>query len=518
MDFSSKTTGERSSNKCNNPNKGSRETISGNQSFFSNISAENSNDNEEIKSYSFLEYVESLSKIDTIAAADISALKSYLKYCRSVRQEFSDQDMFFSWVAMLLRNGSGYHTVRRYVSFLRGAFCNYITSCGTQDVFVISDLKKVCDDYSVARDEISRRASNLKLLKKIVMQRRFYDRESETWSIFLTLLYSCASSFADVVGLRYDSISPTNYHLQDIADSCRTHAQRRYIFQLGQGKRRETQIEREIASRINALLHSLAFDMPGEFGINTIRSLWIDAAVEAGISLFEIRSIVGIGGVDDRYLQLVPETSISSQRRSEILNKVAEHINPHDEHWHVMRLRNAVTPDDIRTRTSERVPALLKRLTLYYPTREMVFKENKKIIKREMPYIPGLLFFKIGENKIAPLFREIGDLAWCYRERPSHDAPYSIIPRSEMERFQRFVGKFTEDVEVSLTGKEPLGIGRRVRITGGLMEGYEGEIYDIEESKDSASGRRMFQLNLSSDQALRWTVSVEDIYIEPIDC
>jgi hypothetical protein len=146
----------------------------------------------------------------------------------------------------------------------------------------------------------------------------------------------------------------------------------------------------------------------------------------------------------------------------------------------------------------------------------MVFKENKKIIKREMPYIPGLLFFKIGENNIAPLFREIGDLAWCYRERPSQDAPYSIIPRSEMERFQRFVGKFTDDVEISLSGKESLGIGRRVRITGGLMEGYEGEIYDIEESKDS-TGRRMFQLNLSSDQALRWTVSIEDIYIEPID-
>ncbi len=265
------------------------------------------------------------------------------------------------------------------------------------------------------------------------------------------------------------------------------------------------------------MMHSLGFDLGDEFGINTIRSLWIDAAVEAGISLFDIRATVGVVGADNGYLRLVPEIVITSKRRSEILNKVAEHINPHYEHWHVMRLRNAVTPDDIRYRAVERVPSLLKRLTLYYPTREMVFKENKKIIKREMPYIPGLLFFKIGENNIAPLFREIGDLAWCYRERPSQDAPYSIIPRSEMERFQRFVGKFTEDVEISLSGKEELGIGRRVRITGGLMEGYEGEIYDIEESKDSTTGRRMFQLNLSSDQALRWTVSIEDIYIEPID-
>ncbi len=518
MDISSKTTPKRSLSESANPHKGGRETISQNLRFFSKLQQANFDDNEKINYLSFEGYVESLLKIDSITSADASALKSYLKYCKSTKQDVSYKDRFLSWIAMLLRNGSGYHTVRKYVSCVRGAFSNYMTSIGSEDTLVIPDLKKICGDYYIEKDEIARRACNLRLLKKIVRQRRFYDRDAETWNIFLTLLYSCALSFTDVVGLRYDAISQDNYHLRDIADSCRTWAQRRYVFQLGQGKRRDTQIVREIASRINAQLHSLGFDLGDEFGINTIWSLWIDAALEAGVNLFDIRSTVGVAGADNMYLQLVPEIVITSKRRSEILNKVAEHINPHYEHWHVMRLRNAVTPDDIRYRAVERVPSLLKRLTLYYPTREMVFKENKKIIKREMPYIPGLLFFKIGENNIAPLFREIGDLAWCYRERPSQDAPYSVIPRSEMERFQRFVGKFTEDVEISLSGKEPLGIGRRVRITGGLMEGYEGEIYDIEESKDSPSGRRMFQLNLSSDQALRWTVSIEDIYIEPIDC
>lgn len=518
MNFSSKPTEEISLSEYNDLERGGRENIFENQCFFSNYSAVNSGDNEKFDYSTFAEYVENLSKKSDTIPADVSALKSYLKYYRSVSLKISDLDMLHSWIAMMLRVGAGYHTVRRYVGCLRVAFSNYADYTGSEDRFIIADLKKICNDYSIDKDQVARRASNLKLLKKIARQRRFYDREAETWNIFLTLLYNCALSFTEVIGLRYDSIPGGSYHLQDIVDSSRTLAQRRYVFPLGQGKKREPQIVREIVSRINALLHSLSFEMGTEFGIDIIRSLWIDAAFEAGVNLFEIRSIIGDSVSNDKYLQLVPATGMSSQRRSEILNKVAEHINPHDEHWHVMRLRNAVTPDDIRTRTSERVPALLKRLTLYYPTREMVFKENKKIIKREMPYIPGLLFFKIGENKIAPLFREIGDLAWCYRERPSHDAPYSIIPRSEMERFQRFVGKFTEDVEISLSAKEPLGIGRRVRITGGVMEGYEGEIFDIEDSKDSSAGRRMFRLNLSSDQALRWTVSIEDIYIEPIDC
>ncbi len=517
MDINSKTTPERSFSECNNPQIGSREIISGNQSIFSNILVANFGDNERFKYFSFREYVESLSKIDSISAADLSALKSYLKYCRSVGQDVPDRDMLLSWVAMLLRNGSGYHTVRRYVSCLRVAFDNYNVTVGSEGSFVIPDLKKLCDDYVVAKERAVDRKANLQLIKNIVRQRKFYGPDAETWNMFLCILYGCFPSFADVVGLRYDSIRSEDYHLQDIADSSRTLAQRRYVFRLGQGKRRGTQIVREVMSRINALLHFLAFENGKEFGIDAIRSLWIDAAVEAGVNLLDIKSIIGDPGEDDRYLLLVPEKCMSADRRYEILNKVAEYINPHDEHWHVMRLRNAVTPDDIRSRAADRVPAIFKRLTLYYPTREIVFKENKKIISREIPYIPGLLFFRVGENKIAPLFREIGDLAWCYRVRPMPDAPYSVIPRGEMERFQRFVGKFTEDVEISLSGKEPLGIGRRVRITGGLMEGYEGEIYDIEESKDSSTGRRMFQLNLSSDQALRWTVSIEDIYIEPID-
>ncbi len=159
----------------------------------------------------------------------------------------------------------------------------------------------------------------------------------------------------------------------------------------------------------------------------------------------------------------------------------------------------------------------MRKVTLYYPTREIVFKENKKIIKREVPYIPGLLFFRIGTNQIVPLMREIGDLAWCYKERNSPGANYSVIPRVEMERFQRYVGKFTEDVEMELASNSSLGIGRRVRITGGMMEGYEGEIQDIEESTENGCRRRLFQLNISSDQALRWTVSIEDVYIEAID-
>lgn len=518
MEISRETTSEEPFGESINPSEGRRESLSRNQNIFSNSLSVIHSDNKNVACLCFEEYVESLIKNPVVSATDLSAYKSYLKYSRSVRQDISVRDISLSWVAMLLHNGSGYNTVRRYVSCLRKAFDNYNVSAVSEDNLSIKDLKKICDDHMVAAAQHNRRVSNLQLLKRIVRQRQFYDRESETWNIFLYLFYSCAASFTGAVNLRFDSIAADNYHIQNLADSCRTFAQRRYVFRLGQGKRRDKQIARDIITRTNRLLRSLGFDFGEDFGIDTVRSLWIDAAIDAGINLFDIRAVVDTPGDKDSWLNLVAKREIGAKQRMEILNSVAEYTNPYNESWHVMHLRNAVTPDDIRERTTERAPELLKRLTLYYPTREMVFKENKKIIRREIPYIPGLLFFKIGENRIPPLFREIGDLAWCYRARPAADAPYSVIPRGEMERFQRFVGKFTSDVEVSLSNQEPLGIGRRVRITGGLMEGYEGEIYDIEESAESSTGRRMFRLNLSSDQALRWTVSIEDIYIEPIDC
>lgn len=96
MDISSKTTPKRSLSESANPHKGGRETISRNLRFFSKLQQANFVENEKINYSSFEGYVESLSKIDSITSADASALKSYLKYCKSTEQDISYEDMFLS--------------------------------------------------------------------------------------------------------------------------------------------------------------------------------------------------------------------------------------------------------------------------------------------------------------------------------------------------------------------------------------------------------------------------------------
>ncbi len=58
-----------------------------------------------------------------------------------------------------------------------------------------------------------------------------------------------------------------------------------------------------------------------------------------------------------------------------------------------------------------------------------------------------------------------------------------------MANFQRCIGQFTPDVKVELSDLgTKLACGRKVRVVGGIMQGYEGEIIDVEDDP----GKRVF--------------------------
>lgn len=500
-----------------NPSEEGRENMYCDNMFFSNRDSSNYVGNQYVNNITFAEYVERVIRCAAPAPIERTVLRSFLEVYRFMPCDMSDQGALNVWVAMLLRKGVKYHTLRRYLSVIKEYVGKYAVFIGLPDTIEFPDARTMVETHGVGTEDKARRRKNLGVFRNIVGCRCFPEGEKEPWNIFLYLFYSCSSSFVEAIRLRYEDVSEDDRYVTEILESVRTYAQRRYVFPLGQGKKREPQILREITGRMGVMLRGLGIDTGPVFDIDLIRSMWVDAAFESGVSAVEIRSVLDSVPSEDSYLNLLPFRPLSESVRKDVLRKVAEYIHPHDEQWHVMRLRHAVTPDDIKERTQSRMPRLSSRLILYYPTREVIVKEKKRIIKRELPYIPGLLFFKIGENHVVPLFREIGDLAWGYKDKHGAGARYAVIPKSEMERFQLYVGKFTSDVEMELTDREPLAIGRRVRITGGLMEGYEGEIYDISDAKEGSGPRRLFQLNISSDQALRWTVDVEDIYIEPID-
>ena len=87
-----------------------------------------------------------------------------------------------------------------------------------------------------------------------------------------------------------------------------------------------------------------------------------------------------------------------------------------------------------------------------------------------------------------------------------------------MEMFQKAVEQFTTDINVELTERAPLGIGKKVRITSGMMEGMETVIYDFKNSSsDQEPGSRVCCLRLSDNSHIMWRVDIEEKYLEPIE-
>lgn len=134
------------------------------------------------------------------------------------------------------------------------------------------------------------------------------------------------------------------------------------------------------------------------------------------------------------------------------------------------------------------------------------------MVTRMVPYLPGLLFFRLRSDKVGKFMSGIGNMAWCYRRTNSPDSPYSYITQHEMTRFQRHIGKLTSDIEIELINHRQANIGDKVKINGGgLLDGMEGIVREI----CNTDGTRTYVLRFSETSFIRWNdIRVEEAFIE----
>lgn len=141
-------------------------------------------------------------------------------------------------------------------------------------------------------------------------------------------------------------------------------------------------------------------------------------------------------------------------------------------------------------------------INYYYPMRIVKRMVKKKMVSKEIPIIPGILFFRLPYDRVGPLIGVIGDLAWCFRTTNSASSPYSVIPRSEMKAFQRCVGSYTSDIEMDIISSlPPLEVGDEVVIEdGSILTGQQATIRKVR----SIDGTLTYTLRLSDTAYLRW--------------
>lgn len=283
-------------------------------------------------------------------------------------------------------------------------------------------------------------------------------------------IYAGGLTAAQLVALRFDACATMPPQALTIVETYRA-PRRRYVFPLSQGRLADATIARRLRLHMAAALR-MAGIMP-------------DAAPDADHA---------------PAIHAALAARCAGTRRS-----VADTIRDMQPRWYAMRLRP-------HTRIHTLLAATAPFAATYYPCRETVSRADGRLTTASEPYIPGVLFFRTTPDKLHPLFAAVGNLAWGYRTSAAPHAPYAAIPDHAMLTFQRMVAVFTPDMHPGPLTAEPLTPGRRVRVAGGIMEGYEGTIHDAAPGTD----RRIFRLHLIGDFGFQWTAEVPESLIQPL--
>lgn len=468
---------------------------------------------------SFYQFVENRIKNYPADRLLSNAWKSLNNYSPEVSSENElTSDILLKWIIGMKASGSNPSTYRRYLGKLHTLFKEWRVA-GSRDPF--NEIKTLLEKKDNA--ENSNLLKNLHTLLKVIKQFGGANG-SQLFNILLYLLINIDATLEDIIAMQFSDEQPDISQLQDVVDRMQsTGARKKYVFGLNQGKERVPAIAIKLNVELLSLLKGYGIINNYNFienkthtAIEIIHALWIAAALEVGVSAEEIANIFLNLPEQYKYLQLLPKHELPEERKLAIMHRVADYINDKTTRWFVMHLRTGNSPEDIKEGIKNKINPLLKEIQFYYPTHTVVtYDKKRRKIRKEEPYLPRLLFFRMRRDKVGRLFSKIGDLAWCYRFTSDPSSPYCVISNKEMKRFQYHIGNFTPDIQIQLIErKDAIEKGTEVKISGGgKMEGYVGVITDVR----NADGTRTYSLRLSDNAFATWQISdIPELYLQPV--
>ncbi|MDE6282968.1 MAG: hypothetical protein K2L97_03145 [Muribaculaceae bacterium] len=437
-----------------------------------------------------------------------SALTSFLCSVRKHRVDILSPESIRLWVIDMLLAGYNRATRKKYSGKVHRLYKEWKKEAGADPFEATADALNFDTDFNT--EHVKKNLSRVRHL----ITKAIEAAESQDICIFLYLLYLPSVTIGELVELKFDDATPDIPQVHDIIETMRDSRRTKYMFGLGQGKQRLPQIERQLLAKLRATLHRHGFELDPVFSRLTVTAIWIEAALKTDIPVEEIRALVKEIPPTRPYLALIKGTPLTDNRKTEILAAVADTINDIKSQWYVMNMR-ANKPDDIKRAIRLNAPRLYDRITFYYPTHKVLAEAKKrKTVRKEIPYLPGLLFFRMRNDKVSLLFSRIGQYAWCYRQTTHPDSPYSVIPRAEMKKFQQYIGQFTDDISMELIPRPtPFDIDDKVYVNG--VTPLAGNLCVITSVRNN-DGTRTYNLRLSATTDCRWTIAdIPEIYLDP---
>lgn len=419
------------------------------------------------------------------------------------------EDTIRAWIATMIDKGLAPASRRRYVEKLSTIYKEYTSGQeNAADPFgAIRDLR----DFEVPNTVAVLQAASDRLAQifDILMSEA---RTNPALALFVYLLFHASSDVDAAISLRVDDYTPLFPQLDEIINPAGFHHRRRYVFDLDQSRKRMPQLRGEVIEAISSYLRAKEVVLPGGFSSPTIPALWVARARTIGIPLSEIVTALTDIPAEYLYIRYIKGAPLATDRIADIKHRVAESFAPSIRRWYAMKLRRSVKFDMLQDYFMDMYGESFDPQIFFYPRKEISRRTKKKIVTEEVPVIPDVVFFNVQPGhvrRIDMLIRNEG-YGWVFRMAKKAGSDYSVIDPTSMLAFQRVIGTFTTDIKIALTRENPVGIGRRVRITGGIWDGYTGTIYDIKPGSDT---RRIY-IRLSDEYSIRAEATVEEYFVE----
>lgn len=118
---------------------------------------------------------------------------------------------------------------------------------------------------------------------------------------------------------------------------------------------------------------------------------------------------------------------------------------------------------------------------VFTPLKWRVIRRGNRSVREEVPFIHDLLFVHSLRERLDPFISDIPTLQYRWLRHTFREP--MTVPSTEMERFIRAV-RATDSPKYYLPSEiTPAMYGRRIRIIGGTLSGYEGGLVTVRGSK-----------------------------------
>lgn len=460
----------------------------------------------------FIAYLKEKAAAEKADTLTVTAIGSFMSTLQAHGFAEVTKDALRMWVVDMALSELKVATRKKYFSRIYTSYRQWKSGPGENP---FEEVKEIMDiDFQCNSSEAN---YNLGFVDRLLYLRQTESEKMEFINLFLYLLYNPMATMSHVTEMQFDDNAIECPQIDELIDDQKARSHRKAnVFGLGQGKKREPQILRETMAELKEVATWVGMRFAATFSRESIQAIWIAAALKAGATVAEIRSVLPTVPAEYSSLCLVPRLPISDSQKREIIRRVADSINNKPQQWFVMKMRAGQNAETVKNRIKATAGDLYGNMLFYNPTHKVVLHNQKgKMVKRDVPYIPGVLFFKLNRNLVPLLMSRIGDVAWCFKYSNTAKSQYCTISRNEMRNFQRCIGEFTPDVAMELEVRDtPFKEGTIVKINGGgRLIGKEAVVRSIR----NVNGTRTYTLSLTNYLQARWTVKdLEEIYLDPI--